>query len=45
MGAGSTAIAAMRCNREYMGTELNEEYWTKINERLRVENPLLELYV
>ena len=45
MGSGSTAIAAMRCNREYMGTELNEEYWTKINERLRVENPLLELYV
>ena len=45
MGSGSTAIAAMRCNREYMGTELNEEYWTKTNERLRAENPLLELYV
>ena len=45
MGSGSTAIAAMRCNREYMGTELNEEYWTKINDRLRAENPLLELYV
>ena len=45
MGSGSTAIAAMRCNREYTGTELNEEYWAKINDRLRAENPLIELYV
>ena len=45
MGSGSTAIAAMRCNREYTGTELNEEYWAKINDRLRTENPLIELYV
>ena len=40
MGSGSTAIAANRCNREYTGTELDVEYYTKIQERIRLENPL-----
>jgi len=40
MGSGSTAIAAMRCNRKYTGTELDAEYYTKLQERIRLENPL-----
>lgn len=40
MGSGSTAIAAMRCNREYTGTELDADYHAKIQERIRAANPL-----
>ena len=43
MGSGSTTIAAMRCNRESVGTELDEEYWEKLNERIRREDPLFNL--
>ena len=43
MGSVSTTIAAMRCNRESVGTELDEEYWEKLNERIRREDPLFNL--
>lgn len=40
MGSGSTAIAAMRCDRKYTGAELDPEYYAKLQERIRKENPL-----
>lgn len=40
MGSGSTAIAAMRCDRKYTGAELDAEYYAKLQERIRKENPL-----
>jgi DNA modification methylase len=40
MGSGSTAIAADRCNRRYIGCERDEEYYQKSLERIREHNPL-----
>lgn len=40
MGSGSTAVAAIRCGREYTGTEIDPEYYQKLQERIRSENPL-----
>lgn len=34
MGSGSTAIAAKMMNRNFIGYELNEEFWRIANERL-----------
>ena len=34
MGSGSTAIAAERCGRNYIGCERDEEYYTKSLERI-----------
>lgn len=34
MGSGSTAIAAINTNRNYIGYELNEEYYYIINKRI-----------
>jgi site-specific DNA-methyltransferase (adenine-specific) len=35
MGSGSTAIAAINTNRNYIGYELNEEYYYIINNRIQ----------
>lgn len=44
MGSGSTAIAAMRSGRMYTGTEIDSEYYEKLQERIRLENPLGAAY-
>ena len=35
MGSGTTAVAAKKHNRHYIGSELSEEYVRKAEERLR----------
>lgn len=42
MGSGSTAIAAERCDRKYVGCERDEEYYTKSLARIREQNPLFQ---
>ena len=36
MGSGTTAAAAIRCGRHYVGFELNAEYCELIEKRLQV---------
>jgi DNA modification methylase len=43
MGSGTTAIAAMRENRHFIGFELNKEYFDKACERIRNEQAQLKL--
>ena len=40
IGSGSTAIAADRCGRKYIGCERDEEYYTKSLARIHESNPL-----
>jgi site-specific DNA-methyltransferase (adenine-specific) len=35
MGSGSTAIAAINTNRNYVGYEMNEEYYNKSINRIK----------
>ncbi|NBI30981.1 DNA-methyltransferase [Chengkuizengella marina] len=35
MGSGTTAVAAIKSNREFIGFEINKEYFTKANQRLK----------
>jgi site-specific DNA-methyltransferase (adenine-specific) len=42
MGSGSTAVAALRTQRHYLGYETEETYWRKANERLVRETLNLE---
>jgi len=37
MGSGTTAIAAIRERRNYIGFEMNTDYWQKANERIQNE--------
>ena len=37
MGSATTAIACLRTNRNYIGFEINEEYWHTANERINAE--------
>ena len=37
MGSGTTAIAAIREKRNFIGFEKSEEYWRKSMERIRNE--------
>ena len=41
MGSGTTAIAAMREGRHYIGFELNREYYDKAVQRIKDEQPTL----
>lgn len=34
MGSGTTAVAAIRANRQFIGFELNKEYYDKACERI-----------
>ena len=36
MGSGTTAVAAQRCGRDYVGFELNSDYCAMIEERLKL---------
>ena len=38
MGSGTTAIAAMRCGRHYVGFELNKDYYLRSLERISAES-------
>ena len=42
MGSGSTAIAAKRSGRNYIGCERDEEYYNKLQERIMSEHNLLD---
>ena len=35
MGSGTTAIAAINTNRNYLGFELDESFYTKAKERIQ----------
>ena len=35
MGSGTTAVAAMKCNRNFLGYELNPEYYEICNKRIK----------
>lgn len=37
MGSGSTGVACIRNNRNFIGFELNEEYFNKAKERIENE--------
>ena len=37
MGSGTTAVAAVREHRKFIGFEISEEYWRKSMERIRKE--------
>ena len=41
MGSGTTAVAAQRCGRDFVGFELNPEYCALIEQRLRPPDDLL----
>jgi site-specific DNA-methyltransferase (adenine-specific) len=39
MGSGTTAVAARRCGRDFVGFELNPEYCALIAQRLAPQEP------
>ncbi|MBY0574921.1 MAG: site-specific DNA-methyltransferase [Undibacterium sp.] len=42
MGSGTTAVAAKRCGRHFVGFELNPDYCTIIQERLNSDEAMLQ---
>ena len=44
IGSGSTAIAAIRRNRKYIGFEVNKEYYDVAMNRIRLEKSQLRLF-
>jgi DNA modification methylase len=44
MGSGTTAVAAIREKRHFLGFELNKEYYDKACERIRNEQAQLKLF-
>jgi len=44
MGAGATAIACRNLNRNFIGIEIDENYFTKTQERLEKEKQQLKLF-
>ena len=42
MGSGSTAIAAKRAGRNYIGCEKDSEYYQKLSQRLASETNILD---
>lgn len=44
MGSGTTAIAAIREKRNFIGFELNKEYYDKACKRIKLEQAQLTLF-
>ena len=44
MGSGTTAIAAIREKRNFIGFELNKEYYDKAYKRIKLEQAQLTLF-
>ena len=44
MGSGTTAIAAIKEKRHFIGTELNKEYFDKAVRRIKAEQAQLTLF-
>jgi DNA modification methylase len=42
MGSGSTAIAAKRAGRKYIGCERDEEYYGKLQQRISADLNVLD---
>jgi site-specific DNA-methyltransferase (adenine-specific) len=40
MGSGTTAVAAQRCGRDFVGFELNPDYCEMIQKRLAQAHPV-----
>jgi site-specific DNA-methyltransferase (adenine-specific) len=40
-GSGATAIAAARCDRSFLGWEMDKNYWQKATERIKLETNAL----
>lgn len=40
MGSGSTGVAAKKLNRNFIGIELNKEFFDIANQRIETENKL-----
>ena len=44
MGSGTTAIACIKENRNFIGFETNEEYFEKANKRINDEKSIVKLF-
>lgn len=44
MGSGTTAVACIREKRDFIGFELNKEYYDKAVERIKKESMQLSLF-
>ena len=44
LGSGTTALAAHKCNRHYLGSEISEEYFKIAQERIKIETANLKLF-
>lgn len=44
MGSGTTAIACIKENRNFIGFETNEEYFDKANKRIKDEKSIVKLF-
>ena len=44
MGSGTTAVACIRTGRNYIGFELNKEYYDKACKRIKLEQTQLTLF-
>ena len=44
MGSGTTAIACIKENRNFIGFETNEEYFEKANKRIKDEKSIVKLF-
>ena len=43
MGSGTTGVAAVKCNRNFIGIEMDENYYKIAQERIQTTEPLKEL--
>lgn len=44
MGSGTTAIACMNTNRNFIGFELDKKYFELANDRIEKHNKQMELF-
>lgn len=44
MGSGTTAIACIKCNRQYIGSEISKNYFEIANKRIKEETSQLTLF-